>query len=531
MKGGWAALAALFLLTRVPLYEDHFYNWDATQLGLALDDLDLRAHQPHPPGYLLYVGLGRAVRALGASPERTYQVLATALTGAGLIGLYVLARRFLNRRGATIALVAGIAHPYVWAYGIVGESYAAELAASTWIGIACVDAWRGRATSALWSGLLLGLCGGIRTSVTLLLAPLLLMALWRGAHPWRVRLGAVGLAAAGVAAWLVPTADLAGGWEEYLALVRGLTMDVVAAQASPLFGDHAAGALRNTIHVLAWTGVTLAPLGLPALVLALAGRAPRTAVEARPPLGHVVATWSIPAFAFYLLVFASKPGYLLTVLAPLVTGCAAVVDRGIDALAVRMRRARPAWIAAGVGAVAAGIGTASFLFAEPGSRVGIALPHIRASEALLERALAVARAEETAAGPGRTVFVANLALPDWRRFAYYHTGAPAWHLVSSRTYPGLSGRLEACVSQARRMRCLSWQDPPDAAPRERRIPIPAATTQLVVFSGGIEHWLTAALARVTRPIVREVDGFRYEVADVTGLSELRLGPFRFVREP
>lgn len=523
----WGAVIALALVaTRVSLYPEHFFNWDATQLGLALDRYDLFAHQPHPPGYLFYVGLGHVVRALGARPERTFQILSTLASAVALLGIWALGRRLAGERAALLAVLASLFHPYVWSYGIVGESYAAELAAATWIGVLCVDAWRGHARAALCAGLLLGLCGGVRTSVTMFLAPLWAVALLRGAHPWRRRLASAGLAVLGVAAWLVPSAALAGGPGEYLRLTRVLTLDVVAARASPLVGSFAYGAERNVVSVLAWTFFAAAPLLAPALLALVPG----TTHRASPPRPWLVLLlWALPAFAFYLLLFASKPGYVLTYYAPLAVLCAGEAAAGIERLAARWAGAGPragAWLTALVAAAMVGTGATLFLFASPGpdDRLGISLPHVRSADLLLRRALEVAEREERAAGPGRTAFVANLWLPDWRRFSYYHPGAPVWHLVSRETYGGLGDHADACVSLARRMRCLSW----DGGGRE--IPLAPAVERLVLFGGHLERWLTDSFGPV-RAAHRSDRGFDYTVVDVTGLVSVRAGPFRFFRSP
>ena len=69
-------LALLTLLSRWPYRARMLYNWDAVQFALALREFDVAKHQPHPPGYLLYVGLGRlANRSLG-DPTLAYVALA-----------------------------------------------------------------------------------------------------------------------------------------------------------------------------------------------------------------------------------------------------------------------------------------------------------------------------------------------------------------------------------------------------------------------------------------------------------------------
>ena len=42
-------LAALILISRIPLTSKYLYEWDAVQFALALKEYDLAKHQPHPP--------------------------------------------------------------------------------------------------------------------------------------------------------------------------------------------------------------------------------------------------------------------------------------------------------------------------------------------------------------------------------------------------------------------------------------------------------------------------------------------------
>ena len=53
------SLAVLTLVTRWPYRLRLLPTWDAIQFALALGEYDVVRHQPHPPGYILYVALGR----------------------------------------------------------------------------------------------------------------------------------------------------------------------------------------------------------------------------------------------------------------------------------------------------------------------------------------------------------------------------------------------------------------------------------------------------------------------------------------
>ena len=91
-------LAVVTLLSRWPYRARMLYNWDAVQFALALHEFDIAKHQPHPPGYLLYVALGRLLNASLGDPTLAYVALAM-LFSAGTTFVALLARA----RGSTIA--------------------------------------------------------------------------------------------------------------------------------------------------------------------------------------------------------------------------------------------------------------------------------------------------------------------------------------------------------------------------------------------------------------------------------------------
>ena len=73
------------------------YNWDAVQFALALREFDVAKHQPHPPGYLLYVALGRLLNASLGDPTLAYVALAMLFSAATTFVVYWLARRLYDR--------------------------------------------------------------------------------------------------------------------------------------------------------------------------------------------------------------------------------------------------------------------------------------------------------------------------------------------------------------------------------------------------------------------------------------------------
>ena len=86
-------LALVTLLSRWPYRARMLYNWDAVQFALALREFDVAKHQPHPPGYLLYVLLGRLLNAWLGDPTFAYVGLAMLFSAATTFVVFWLGKR------------------------------------------------------------------------------------------------------------------------------------------------------------------------------------------------------------------------------------------------------------------------------------------------------------------------------------------------------------------------------------------------------------------------------------------------------
>src|SRR5256712_5488260 len=114
------ALGLLTVLSRLPYRARMLYNWDGVQFALALREYDVVKHQPHPPGYILYVGLGRVVNAWLHDPTAAYVLLAVAFSGLTTCVVYLLARAVYDRATALAAASVLAVTPPFWFYGSAG---------------------------------------------------------------------------------------------------------------------------------------------------------------------------------------------------------------------------------------------------------------------------------------------------------------------------------------------------------------------------------------------------------------------------
>jgi 4-amino-4-deoxy-L-arabinose transferase-like glycosyltransferase len=306
-----AALSLLTILSRLPYRARMLYNWDAVQFALAVREYDVVKHQPHPPGYILYVALGRLVDAWLANPTASYVLLAVVFSGLTTFVVYYLARAVYDRGTALAAASVLAVSPLFWFYGSVGLTYAGEALFASAVAYFAFRALRGSETDAWLAAGYLGLAGGMRQSLLFLLLPLWLVSTAVGVR--RVRAVAVGLAvlALAVLTWFVPMIWLTGGLARYLEASLELAESVV--KPTSIVGGPVEVTLRMSRYLVESVLVGLGPLAAAAFLLPWYVR--------RRGFGRrewFLVGWTVTPVLVYTLVHFGQAGYVLTFLPALV---------------------------------------------------------------------------------------------------------------------------------------------------------------------------------------------------------------------
>lgn len=310
------ALAVAAVATRLPLQSTYLVNFDAVNFAFAVEGFDLAHHEPHPPGYLGYVLLARAVHLVVDDVNRSLTLLSVASAGAMAAALHLLVRRHATRWSAVAATAMFLAAPLTWYYGVVALSYLPGAALTTGLVLACHHARFERSPRALFlAGVALALLGALRQTDIVLFAPLVAYAAAAFPNPVRWRLGA--LVAGLSVVWLVPLLVLSGGPAEYLAQSRDLA--VLAGGRTSVFGLDPGGMLRNLRFVL--VGLTAGVFAAIPLVW--------TGVRRRvlpPAERRFLLIWTLPSVLVFLLVHTGQIGYVL----PLIPAAYVVAGRVLD---------------------------------------------------------------------------------------------------------------------------------------------------------------------------------------------------------
>ena len=344
-----AAVFALTLATRVPFVSGQLWAWDSVLYARALEDgfhVDYvtASQRPHPPGYLLYVGVAAVARQVTGDSNSALVMVSMIASALAAAALFLFARRFASDRAAALVALGFALNPLVWQYSEVAYPYTLLGLLSITLA-ACFTHTRGRGiTAALIASAAFGATAGFRQDLLMIMAPLWMWMVWP--LPWRARAAAAGMVSLGIMTWLVPTMVLSGGPFAYLGSLFRQTDFVratysVLAQGLPALGTN----VRMTFYALAWG------LGLFALpVVALAGAAAFGAMRKRgvafsEPMAFLIA-WITPALMFYIVLHIGEWGYVLSVL----PGLYILAAVGIDRLPTVRRSARRVAFAASVAA-------------------------------------------------------------------------------------------------------------------------------------------------------------------------------------
>jgi hypothetical protein len=182
----FGAVALVCAATRFLALAKTLWDWDEALFCLGMRSYDVTAHHPHPPGFPVYIALGRIVRTVIPSDFRALQTV--NLIAAMLIfpAIFFLAREL--RVPFVTATVAGALcafFPNVWFFG--GGAFS-DIPSLVLVVFAVASLFRGcrDANAYLIGAALLALAAGIRPQNFLIgLAPGALATWYRARAAWR----------------------------------------------------------------------------------------------------------------------------------------------------------------------------------------------------------------------------------------------------------------------------------------------------------------------------------------------------------
>ncbi len=313
---------ALVVILRLPFLPSHLLLFDNVNLALALDEFDPSKHQPQPPGYPLFVAEARALRWVLGSAELTFQVLGLLASGISVGLLSLLGREMFSPWTGRAASLLFLVNPVLW-FSSVSSPLRPHLAlVSIAVAYFCWRVWRGEVRFLYPSALALGLGGGFRPAVMVLLAPLWLGSAWKLTGSPRRLLGPCLAVALASSTWLIPLVVEMGGPLQTMQLLGGYFVEQ-SQQQSPLLGAEPMSWSRMIGRLLIWNG-----LAAVAILVALPFVRRRNGwLSLQGGAWKFLALWALPLAAFQFLVHIAAPGHALSTVPVICLLAAAALER------------------------------------------------------------------------------------------------------------------------------------------------------------------------------------------------------------
>lgn len=332
----WVFVLAFFLLSlvlRVPFRSEYAYHWDSAQFALAIEHYDLRLGLPHPPGFFLYVMLGRLVNGVVGDPHASL-VWISVVAGSVLAALgYLLGKLMFGQKCGVLAGVILATSPLTWFHSEIALTTIVDSALVTATALVCWLVAMRRTGWRTWVGLgvLLAVVAGTRGQSAPVLLPLWVYALWRQPEKRWPRLGvAVFAAAVATLVWFVPMVQMSGGWEMYR---QALAAKTVLDRRFVVWGT-GWPALQDNLFVL--TGAVGLGLGVAGVIgLAEFGLAVvRRELRLREPWQFLLVWVGTAVVVGVGVLYTFMPGHVLNYFPALVIAVAAGIQRAGERLQV-----------------------------------------------------------------------------------------------------------------------------------------------------------------------------------------------------
>lgn len=310
-----ALFAQIATMPRTPWENDEFLFAE----GVRKFEPTIWAYHPHPPGFPLFILLGKAVNELVHDPWRSLVIISVVATPIGFVAMARAFRRWID--DPDLAACGALLYYFSASYFLHGslafsDPIAIAFVALTFYSIAA-DGEKEHDRAAIGIGLWSSAAIGCRPQLVIALIPVLLIALFR-MRDNRKRLAMVITFIVVSLMWFLPLLDAAGGPRELLTYERQQARYFVAHDAAMSRGAKSTFeiATRFVLHPWGSKYITLPLLLLFALGIVPAWRRRRvllpivvfTAVWLAFELGWMdpadAARYSLPSMIFTALIAA-----------------------------------------------------------------------------------------------------------------------------------------------------------------------------------------------------------------------------------
>lgn len=205
-------LVSLALILRVFFLAQCLEDWDSIQLALGLHQYSIINHQPHPPGYPIYILMGRLFLSVFKNDTLALTWMSAVFGSLTVVPLYLLLKKIFNQNWALIGSIMFIFTPVVWLLSVTALTDIVGLFFLILVG-SLIFKFQDQPKAMITISLLAGLVIGVRFNEFPVLMVLLIWVIYKQKNFKLVILQLTSFFL-GVSLWLVPIIFLTG-WDNF----------------------------------------------------------------------------------------------------------------------------------------------------------------------------------------------------------------------------------------------------------------------------------------------------------------------------
>ena len=206
----------LSFVSRILFIPKYIFHWDGVQYVLGVLDFDIYSHQPHPPGFINYIAIGKFFNIFFNDAKLSLAFLSIICCALSAIFFYfILIKIFKDKKEAFLYTLLFCSSPVVWFYSEIINTFIPGMCALLLIIYISI----GKKNMYLISFI----CGwflGARIYLIFILLPILAFFILKSRVSWHKRNIFVMLFLAGILIWFLPTIYHCGGLGKYLKIYQ-----------------------------------------------------------------------------------------------------------------------------------------------------------------------------------------------------------------------------------------------------------------------------------------------------------------------
>lgn len=337
--------AAIVLVSRLATMPKTFWEGDELLFAAAIQRFDPWSSRPHPPGYPLYVGLGKFA-ALFTDPFHALVALSVIASVIGFIALAIAFRHILQ--DGDLAVCGALIFYFSASMLVHGTLPLSDgpaimfVALMLWAATGFPDGVTERRAIAL--GLAASAAIGTRPQLVVSVLPLFLFLLLWTRNARKIAAGLISFTVLSIA-WFAPLMDAAGGWDKLLLWESRQAGYVATHDAAMSRGASTTNVILSRFVAHPWGPKWIA---LPLFAMAAFGIFVLAKKPKRPLIPIAIFTVLQFVFAIYVMDPADGARYSL----PHMIAIALLVAAGLDVIRKSTQLRLAPWIAVAVLAIA-----------------------------------------------------------------------------------------------------------------------------------------------------------------------------------